>query len=285
MQEQIPSWDSAGADLDLGSEPTWSSPERPPQSSETVPQDLHEPGYSEFCESIQEEGGAFYQIGADLFVVNGWDPQKKISKVLISLDLPHTMIQGRLTVATQSSWHHLQRTTIGNSLVTVCQCPLSRPDGACVHQQFLTDYGEELFPFDAAFTNGRFIIWRSVALRIQLTWRPDEGRETEAVLFSRQELQEDIYLNHFSSTSPNSRSLSGRVIVEYSGDDTGSGRWVCAKDSGTHSCSHINKCRDLLQRLVQIDPSATDQTVRDGTRVDYFGAYQLVDMARTLTKR
>lgn len=85
MQEQSPSWDSAGADLDLGSEPTWSSPERPPQSSETgVPQDLHEPGYSEFCENIQEEGGAFYQIGADLFVVNGWDPQKKISKVLIS---------------------------------------------------------------------------------------------------------------------------------------------------------------------------------------------------------
>ncbi|KAJ7359242.1 hypothetical protein DFH08DRAFT_769127 [Mycena albidolilacea] len=218
MQEQIPSWDSAGADLDLGSEPTWSSPERPPQSSETVPQDLHEPGYSEFCESIQEEGGAFYQIGGDLFVVNGWDPQKKISK---------------------SSWHHLQRTTIGDSLVTVCQCPLSRPDGACVHQQFLTDYGEELFLFDAAFTN-----------------------ETEAVLFSQQELQEDIYLNHFPSTSPNSRSLGGRVIVEYSGDDTGSGRWVCAKDSGTHSCSHINKCQDLLQRL---DPN--QEIVPRGRRV------------------
>ncbi|KAJ7350651.1 hypothetical protein DFH08DRAFT_646377, partial [Mycena albidolilacea] len=193
-----------------------------------------------FCESIQEEGGAFYQIGADLFVVNGWDPQKKISK---------------------SSWHHLQCTTIGNSLVTVCQCPLSCPDGACVHQQFLTDY---------------------VALRIQLTWRPHEGRETEAVLFSRQELQEDIYLNHFSSTSPNSCSLGGRVIVEYSGDDTGSGCWVCAKDSGTHSCSHINKCRDLLQRLVQIDPSATDQTVRDGTRVDYFGAVSYLPISPPL---
>jgi hypothetical protein len=84
-------------------------------------------------------------------------------------------IYGRLTVDIQASWHHLQQTTIGDSLVTVCQCLLSRPDGACVWQQFLTDYGEELFPFDVAFTNGRFIIWRSVTLRIQFTWQPDRG--------------------------------------------------------------------------------------------------------------
>ncbi|KAJ7787748.1 hypothetical protein B0H14DRAFT_2537253 [Mycena olivaceomarginata] len=197
----------------MGSEPGWSSPERPPPTLETdVPQDLHRAGYSEYCENIQDEGGALYQIGPDLFVVNGWDPQKKISK---------------------PSWHHLQRTTIGDSLVTVCQCPLSRPDETCVHQLFLLDYGEELFPSDATFMNG--------------------SRDTEAVLFSRQELQEDVYLNHFSSTSPNSRSLAGRVIVEYTGDDTGSGQWVCAKDSGNHACSHINKSRNLLQKLSDPD--------------------------------
>jgi hypothetical protein len=81
MQEQAPSWDSAGADLDMGSEPGWSSPEQPPPSSETdVPQDFHGAGYSEYCESIQDEGGALYQIAPDLFVVNGWDPQGRYRK-------------------------------------------------------------------------------------------------------------------------------------------------------------------------------------------------------------
>ena len=83
VQEQTPFWDSTGADLDMGSEPFWSSPERPLQTSRDVTQDrdLHELGYSEYCENIHKEGGAFYQIAADLFVVNGWDPQKKTSKV------------------------------------------------------------------------------------------------------------------------------------------------------------------------------------------------------------
>ncbi|KAJ7210569.1 hypothetical protein GGX14DRAFT_394766, partial [Mycena pura] len=143
------------------------------------------------------------------------------------------------------------RTTIGDSVVTVCQCPLSRPDGACVHQQFLTDYGEELFPLDAAFTN-------------------DGNQDT--VLFSRQELQEDVSLNHFSSTSPNSRSLGGRVIVEYTGNDLGTGRWVCAKDSGNH-------------RLVQIDPSATDQTVSDSSiTVDYFEPRRLFNSSQPILR-
>jgi hypothetical protein len=160
MQEQAPSWDSAGADLDMGSEPGWSSPERPPPTLETdVPQDLHRAGYSKYCENIQDEGGALYQIGPDLFVVNGWDPQKKISKVCRLNHLPQPS-----TNCGQPSWHHLQRTTIGDSLVTVCQCLLSHPDETCVHQLFLLDYGEELFPSDATFMNGRFDISRSISI-------------------------------------------------------------------------------------------------------------------------
>jgi hypothetical protein len=86
MQEAAPDWDNASVGLDVGSEPVWNSPERPPQSAETnlLAGDACASGlgYSEYCDSIQEEGGAFYQIGTDLFVVNGWDPQKKISKVV-----------------------------------------------------------------------------------------------------------------------------------------------------------------------------------------------------------
>ncbi|KAJ7829971.1 hypothetical protein B0H14DRAFT_2593607 [Mycena olivaceomarginata] len=86
MQEAAPDWDSASAGLDVGTEPVWDSLERLPQSAETnlLAGDARTSGlgYSEYCDSIQEEGGAFYQIGTNFFVVNGWDPQKKISKVV-----------------------------------------------------------------------------------------------------------------------------------------------------------------------------------------------------------
>ncbi|KAF7359299.1 CxC4 domain-containing protein [Mycena sanguinolenta] len=232
IEEDEPTWDSAAEELLTGSDPTWNSPERPSNhdSGDVNSAGSHLLGYLEYCENVQEDGGAFYQIGADLFVVNGWDAQKKISK---------------------PSWFHVQRSTIGEARVVVCQCPLSRPSEQCVHQRFLSDYGEEFFPFDASFAN----------------------RSDEAVLFSRQELEEGTFMNHFSSPSPNSRSLNGRVIVVHTGQDTGAGQWLCIKDSPSQACSHISKCRDLLQRLVRVDPSATDETVGDGSGVDYSGMY------------
>ncbi|KAJ7799351.1 hypothetical protein B0H14DRAFT_2617083 [Mycena olivaceomarginata] len=223
-----PAWDSAVESLLVGSDPSWNSPERPSNDVEEIPasQDICGLGYLEYCENIQEEGGAFYQIGSDLFVVNGWDPNKKVSK---------------------PSWFHVQRSTIGDVDVGVCQCPLSPPDGECVHQQFLCENGEELFPLDTTFAN----------------------RDADVVLFSRQELQEGLFLNHFSSPSPNLRSLSGRVIVTYTGDDSGSGQWLCTKDSSTGGCSHLSRYRDLLQKLVRVDPTATDDSVGDGCSIDY----------------
>lgn len=90
-------------------------------------------------------------------------------------------------------------------------------------------------------------------------------------MFSRQEIEEGLYLNHFSAPSPNSRSLNGRVIVEYTGDDTGGGRWLCGKDSNNPGCAHINKCRDMLQKLVLVDPTAKDSGIGDGCSIDYSG--------------
>jgi hypothetical protein len=80
-----PAWDSAVESLLVGSDPSWNSPERPSNDVEEIPasQDIRGLGYLEYCENIQEEGGAFYQIGSDLFVVNGWDPNKKVSKVRV----------------------------------------------------------------------------------------------------------------------------------------------------------------------------------------------------------
>ncbi|KAJ7229018.1 hypothetical protein GGX14DRAFT_346881 [Mycena pura] len=179
-------------------------------------------GYLAYCEFVQEDGGAFYQIGEELFVVNGWDTISKTSK---------------------STWHHLQRSTIGEAAVIVCRCPLAKPYKSCIHVRFLKEFGEELFPTDIPFTT---------------------DYTNNAALFFRQELEEGIYINHFSAPSPNSATLAGRVVVQYTGDDTGGGRWLCGKDSGASSCSHINCCRDMLQKLVQIDPSARDTGVGDG---------------------
>ncbi|KAJ7802128.1 hypothetical protein B0H14DRAFT_2233093, partial [Mycena olivaceomarginata] len=47
--------------------------------------------------------------------------------------------------------------------------------------------------------------------------------------------------------------------VLYTGVDNGSGQWVCTKDTNNPGCPHINKCRNLLQKLVKIDPTATDE--------------------------
>ncbi|KAF7324245.1 hypothetical protein MSAN_02529500 [Mycena sanguinolenta] len=172
IEEDEPTWDSAAEELLTGSDPTWNSPERPSNhdSGDVNSAGSHLLGYLEYCENVQEDGGAFYQIGADLFVVNGWDAQKKISK---------------------PSWFHVQRSTIGEARVV----------------RFLSDYGEEFFPFDASFAN----------------------RSDEAVLFSRQELEEGTFMNHFSSPSPNSRSLNGRVIVVHTGQDTGAVSGFTAK--------------------------------------------------------
>ncbi|KAJ6464103.1 hypothetical protein C8R45DRAFT_940278 [Mycena sanguinolenta] len=224
IDDDGPAWDSAADELLTGSDPAWNSPERPANQNiegNDLPDGRPLPtGYLEYRENIQEEGGAFYQIGADLFVVNGWDPQKKIPK---------------------STWFHLQRSTFGDSDVVVCQCPLSRPSEYCVHQWFLLDYGDELFPSDESFAEG-----------------------AEVVLFSRVELEEGVFVNYFSSPSPNSRSLNGRVIVVYTGDDTGAGQWLCGKDAATPGCWHVSKCRDWLQKLVQVDPTATDERAGDG---------------------
>ncbi|KAJ7753387.1 hypothetical protein DFH07DRAFT_774137 [Mycena maculata] len=184
-------------------------------------------GYEEYTEAILQEGGSFYQIGRDLFVVNGWDDRTKQSK---------------------TSWYHLQRTVIGVDIVIVCRCPLATPDNPCVHERFLSEYGDEMFPADEEFT---------------------ADRAADVVLFSRQETAEGYYLNYFSCPSSNSRSLNSRTVVTYDGDDGGAGNWSCKKDSDTQSCYHINRCRDMLQKLVLTDPSAKDSGIGDGCSIDY----------------
>jgi hypothetical protein len=73
--QQGPSWleenDGRGvddADLDF---------ETPLQTTDEVERQ----GYGDYVDSVLEDGTAFIQIAKNMFVVNGWDPKARRSKV------------------------------------------------------------------------------------------------------------------------------------------------------------------------------------------------------------
>ncbi|KAJ7241836.1 hypothetical protein C8J57DRAFT_1244455 [Mycena rebaudengoi] len=105
-------------------------------------------GYPEFVDSVLNGGAAFYQIGADTFVVNGWDMKGKCSKVVrTQCNNPDSTSQ----ICSQETWYHAQHKTIGSENIFVCLCPTSRLDTNCVHKQFLKECGAEFFPSDDVF--------------------------------------------------------------------------------------------------------------------------------------
>ncbi|CAK5264412.1 unnamed protein product [Mycena citricolor] len=122
-------WNQAADDLLRGSQPGWNTPSRARLHLEEITSSNSDndnntstadtAGYSVFCELILEDRGAFFQITRDLFVSNGWDPERK----------------------------SLKRSVIGDAEVIVCQCPLARvnDNGVCVHTRFLQEEGHEHF--------------------------------------------------------------------------------------------------------------------------------------------
>ena len=72
-----------------------------------------------------------------------------------------------------------------------------------------------------------------------------------------------MYLNHFSVVFEGQTSVKNRAVVTYSGDDTGSGKWMCQKDRGS-VCGHITKARHGLRKLVRADPDARDEAMPEG---------------------
>ncbi|KAJ7656999.1 hypothetical protein DFH06DRAFT_1132194 [Mycena polygramma] len=160
---------------------------------DTEMDDTEDKGYSEYIDSVLEDGTAFFQVSESLFVVNGWDSKRMCSK---------------------DTWYHIQRSTIGSETIYVCTCPGSNADGiCCVHEHLLKEYGTELFPVDNnMLTDSDEVVLFSRQIDLN---------------------DENVYLNHFSCPSSNKRGLSGRVIVTYDGSDEGSGRWNCEKDNSS----------------------------------------------------
>jgi hypothetical protein len=82
----------------------------------------------------------------------------------------------------------------------------------------------------------------------------------DTILFSRQPAEDDeTFLNNFSVPLPGQNSVKARAIVLHHGSDTGAGEWVCLKD-GNSQCGHITLARHQLQKLVQVNPRARDDS-------------------------
>ncbi|KAJ7039477.1 hypothetical protein C8F04DRAFT_949403 [Mycena alexandri] len=102
---------------------------------------LSERAYSDYVDSVLEDGTAFLQISQDLFVVNGWDLKAQRSK---------------------DTWYHI-RSLIGSELVVVCTCPSSNPDGVlCVHEYLLRENGAEFITHDISDTEEVILFTRQV---------------------------------------------------------------------------------------------------------------------------
>ena len=72
----------------------------------------------------------------------------------------------------------------------------------------------------------------------------------------------NVFSNIFLVTFAGQTSVKSHTIVLHLGDDNGTGTWTCAKDHGI-LCGHITNAQHELQRLVQVDPTATDDALRE----------------------
>ncbi|KAF9522519.1 hypothetical protein CPB83DRAFT_733749, partial [Crepidotus variabilis] len=136
-------------------------------------------------------------------------------------------------------WYHLQRTLNNTTREVVCMCTESRNSQSCLHTRFMSDYGDQKFPDEEMVLNGPSVTY----------------------LFSRIQdvVVEGDFITHFSVTSQSDQStVKHRVVVEHRGNNSGGGTWKCGRDRALNTCSHISEARNTLQRLIQVDPTATD---------------------------
>ncbi|KAF9442076.1 hypothetical protein P691DRAFT_682297, partial [Macrolepiota fuliginosa MF-IS2] len=93
--------------------------------------------YHEFVEAVLVNAMPFYPITRDIFVTQGWDTRNSQST---------------------GKWHHIQLDWNQSSIEPICYCATAQTNKSCVHQQFLKEYGTQIFEE----TSGMFIEFKMI---------------------------------------------------------------------------------------------------------------------------
>ncbi|EFI26926.1 hypothetical protein CC1G_15327 [Coprinopsis cinerea okayama7 len=80
--------------------------------------EISEPDLDAFVDAINAHVAGFYHLERNLFVVQGWDIERK---------------------QTTDHWHHLEYETLDGEILVACTCPSGMED-ACVHQAFFKHF-------------------------------------------------------------------------------------------------------------------------------------------------
>lgn len=103
-------------------------------------------GYDEYEENVLAECIDFSQIGANVCVVQGWDPRRREATVCF--------VESRWfyvpLICRQRAWYHLDFRLIGTRLEVACMCKLGTTGHACVHTAFFDVWQTAKFPLDKA---------------------------------------------------------------------------------------------------------------------------------------
>ncbi|KAF8068573.1 hypothetical protein FPV67DRAFT_1414882 [Lyophyllum atratum] len=190
----------------------------PTEGAETQPQDSNIP--------LQYDYGADSASYADLVCTGAVGLVQIYENVFV--------VQGwdAKNVSGTRSWYHLERTKIGLVVAVACYCKGSRVNGSCVHSLFMEEQGEEEYP-----GNEQALADSTVP----------------TVLFSRQPIGGERFVNHFSVSS-RGETVKSRAVVIHEGDDRGGGSWRCAKDMHD-GCVHISDAQAMLRNIMRLDSS------------------------------
>lgn len=111
--------------------------------------------------------------------------------------------------------------------------------------------------------------WPIVCLEFLCVWiLPDLIKDRDpAVLFFRQPVGDNRFINDFSVNTANLRTAKGRAFVKYEGEDTGVGTWSCSKDK-VGGCSHTAAAREQLGALLKIEMNALTEETDMGKPID-----------------
>jgi hypothetical protein len=87
-----------------------------------------------FTDAVNAYTTGFYHLEQNLFVVQGYNTEKRLSLVSFM-----NILLSSLLMIFQESWYHLQYIQINGSLETACTCPAA-VDDLCIHRHFFLRY-------------------------------------------------------------------------------------------------------------------------------------------------